>query len=55
MAALYVTLVSIDLSQTDQFRELNARSIRVCFCSSHKKGINHHIVKTASKHHWKDW
>ena len=55
MAALYVTEESTDLSQTDQFREWTVRSIRECFYSSHKKGIDHHIVKVASKHHLKDW
>ena len=51
---LEVALVAIDLNQTDQFDGHNVRQIRVCFYSSHWKGLDYHITKAGSKHHLKD-
>ena len=55
VAGLYRTEISKDFSQTNQFRELTGRSIQEYFYSSHKKGIDHHRVKTGSKYYLKDW
>ena len=43
-----------DLNQSDQFREWTVKTIWVYFCSSRKKGLDHHIIEAVSKHHLKD-
>ena len=41
-------------NQTDQFRGYSVKLIRLFSCLSHRKGLDHHIVKAVPKHHLTD-